>query len=464
MPRGRPRKVNPEILPPEDDQPKGRKKLVEAEHTIKYTSPVPVTVEDNPEDAELELLDDEDRPKKKKNNEREELRKVLAKNNITPATQLKLTIERYLHSETSEGGTWAETEHCTRYPCTKEHIISEDYLDAARKWGVGTYRFTLRMQHQIVTAWDKRISTGMPGQVVQHTIPGDPTSPQVIVSGDGQQPMSFRDIMRSQKEAFKEQLEMAKLMREAYGLTPETSQTPTDPEVAALHLLAKNPDVMEKVAAGIAKVALGSKSGDSDPWADVAIKVVESGQAPQMIRELISGLFNGFQTLIPPRANDGQAQQQSSQVDQAPIQNQASTDGAGNAGTSENMLLSGVQTRPGESSSRSDGDAFGASGQQQQITPEEQALQLVIDHCQKRLPPQIAFNRLMAFADAVNDQYPQGSIDGYIEMFGAMTPDQALEFVKTLPNGEAVIALDHTRGWTEDLQKLIRESQEGGEE
>lgn len=440
MPRGRPKKIiDPEILPSENDQPRGRKQLVDAEHTIKYTSPVPVTVEDNPEDAELELLDDlEGRPKKKKNNEREELRKILAKNSITPATQLKLTIERYLHSETSEGGTWAETEHCTRYPCTKEHIISEDYLDAARKWGVGTYRFTLRMQHQIVTAWDKRISTGMPGTVVQHTIPGDPTSPQVIVQSDGQQHVDpFKEAERA--------LNFVKKYNDAFlAFNPQTKENPdrNEDDVLATAIL-KRPEVIDNVVGSVIK-RFGVGGKDDEPWyADVVRDAVKNGQAVQIVKTAIDGIFNGFSGLFPGRQDNRQAQgttQPQTQTHQAMEQTESNTP-ALNSGTNA--------------------DASVETGQQQTVSPEEQALALVIDHCQKKIPPQVAFTRLMAYADAINEQAPQYSIDGYLEMFGTMTPDQALEFVKTLPNGEAIVALDHTKAWTEQLQKLIRESQEG---
>jgi hypothetical protein len=66
----------------------------------------------------------------------------------------------------------------------------------------------------------------------------------------------------------------------------------------------------------------------------------------------------------------------------------------------------------------------------------------------------------MAYADLLNDQFPQGSIDYYIRAFGQMTVDDALGFVKTLPDGAIIAALPHAKPWTEELQKLIRESEE----
>src|SRR6266508_3323764 len=69
MPRRKAAEV--ELLPPEDDQPsRGRKKLVEAEHTIKYSAPVPVTVEDDPAEdnteEDFDLIEEEKAKRRKK--------------------------------------------------------------------------------------------------------------------------------------------------------------------------------------------------------------------------------------------------------------------------------------------------------------------------------------------------------------------------------------------------------------
>src|SRR6266545_654319 len=51
----------------------------------------------------------------------------------------------------------------------------------------------------------------------------------------------------------------------------------------------------------------------------------------------------------------------------------------------------------------------------------------------------------MTFADAINDQVPAYSIDGWIEYFGGMPVDGAIDFVKTLPNGEQIASLPHAK-------------------
>lgn len=449
MPRRKAAEV--EILPPEDDQPsRGRKKLVEAEHTIKYSAPVPVTIEEEAETDEAEEIEIEGRPRRKTSkNERDELRKKLAQNNVTPGSQLKLTIEKYPHSEATDGngGSWAGADYCTKYACAEAHITNEDYLDVARKWGAGLYRFTLRMQNKIVTAWDKRINASLSGPVVQNVNPADPGSPQVIVQSDGQQTVmpSIKDIMKVQREALKEQLEMAKLMREAYGFAPEQSQQQprTEEEILSSAIL-KQPEVIENVVGSVIKRFGGASGKDDEPWyADVVRDAVKSGQLVQVVQVAIDRIFNGFSGLFPGRQNNGQ----DPTVASTTAQTQHPSD-------SNALLSDGVQQVHSERIGE------GVSG----VSPEEHALARLIDNCRRGVPVQVAFEQLIGYADMLNDQAPQYSIDGYISMFAAMPIEAALEFVKTQPNGEQVTSLPHAQAWTEQLQKLIKEAGQEGDE
>jgi hypothetical protein len=459
MPRKKAAEI--EVLPPEDNQP--------SQKVIKHKTEWVEVVEEAPEEGEA--FDDdvvEVKPRRKVNSEREELRKKLAKSNITPGSQLKLTIEKYLHSDAvdSRGGMFAETEHCTKYVCAESHITSEDYLDVARKFGAGLYRFTLRMKNQIVTAWDKRISGGMAGTVIQQTNPADPNSPQVIVqttNGDGQTqqiPMSIKDIMKTQREALKEQLEMAKLMREAYGFAPEQSQQQqqqtTDPELAALQLITKNPDVMEKIADGIAKSIFGGKGvvDDTPWWADILKDSITTGQLAPTVQGVVKALFpNGlFGGLFPGGQNNGQTP-----IHQAPLQNQQNNQAPVSEGVpqiGEGMVSGTVESSQGAS-----------VGQDQTttVTPEQHALTRLIQNCQRNVPVQVAFQQLVNYADWVNEQAPDYSIDGYIDLLGSMETEQVIEFVKSLPGGEQIIVLPHAKEWCAELQRLIKESQEGEE-
>src|SRR6266508_1836008 len=230
MPRRKAAEV--ELLPPEDDQPsRGRKKLVEAEHTIKYSAPVPVTVEDDPAEDNTEE-EKAKRRKKTARDEREDLRREMDKLGVASASRLKLSIDKYRHSDSDDSGTLAEKDFCTKDAVTKEHILNDDYLAVARKYGPGRYWFTLRMDNKIIRQWERKVNPAVTpaGHMIQNINPNDPNSPQVILqtTGDGQQAMpSLKEVWKAQREALKEQLEMAKLMREAYGLESDKSYKAT---------------------------------------------------------------------------------------------------------------------------------------------------------------------------------------------------------------------------------------------
>jgi hypothetical protein len=468
MPRVKSKKqpAEVELLPPdENDQIKVR----EVKHKTEWVELHPV--EEAPEGSEeFEGVEIEDKPRRKAKDEHAKLRELLAQHNIAPSAQLRLSIERYLHSESSEGGTWSDKEFLTRYICTKEQIVNEDYLDVARKWGAGTYWFTLRMYQpgkspgsRIVASWEKRLGPSTP--VIQHVNPNDPTSPQVIyqsANGDGQAqqvPMSIKDIMKTQREALKEQLEMAKLMREAYGFAPEQQHESKSEEEIIAGAIIKQPAVIESVVESIIK-RVDVKNGESDEpwWAGVLKDSITTGQLAPTVQGIVKALFpNGlFGGLFPGGQQNGQAQ-----VGAQTVSPMANTQDA-NPQESRPALPT---LSEGQGTSAIQETVGSIQGQETQttITPEQHALTRLIQNCQRNVPVQVAFQQLVNYADAINEQAPEYSIDGYIDLLGSMETDQVIEFVKTIPGGEQIASLPHAQQWTAELQRLIKESQEDEE-
>lgn len=469
MPRKKAAEI--EILPPEDDQqPRGRKKLVEAEHTIKYSAPVPVTVETDPEEDDQVFEDDpidveKKRKRKTAKTERDELRKKLMNHGVTAASTLKLIIERYVHSDGPDSGTTAEKSHCTKYGCDEAHVLNQDYMDVAAKWGAGRYWFTLYKDGTIVSQWEKRLEPSRQTPIIQRVNPNDPNSPQVIVQmpeGMGaQQPVSVIDPIKQMRETAK----MYRELKEAFEPNGvQHSQQPKDEDEVIANAIIKHPAVIETVVESIVKRVGGKSGGDSDaPWfADIIKDSITTGQLAPTVQGVVKALFpNGlFGGLFPGGQNNGQAQMAQTQF------SQSQPPGA----ETNNHPQAGQETLAGNQSSLqpatiTDGQSDSANTQTtQQITPEQHALSRLIQNCQRNVPVQVAYQQLVSYADAIEEQAPDYSIYGYIDLLGSMTTDQVLEFVKALPRGETVIALPHCREWCEGLQKLIQESQEGGEE
>src|SRR5215475_12402187 len=198
MPRGRPKgsakkrvpikakQKKIEVLPNDpdtevEDSGLDGPQIVEVKHKTEWSEYRPV--DDQPEGEGEE--EEQEEPKRKYTNNAEILRNKLGKAGVLPGSQLKLTIEKYHHSDAIDGhgGHYAEREHCTKYICAEEHILSEDYLDVARRFGPGLYRMTIRRKNTIVTAWDKRIS-GSPAPLLEMANPADPNSPKVLLPGE----------------------------------------------------------------------------------------------------------------------------------------------------------------------------------------------------------------------------------------------------------------------------------------
>lgn len=286
-----------------------RPQVVEVKHKTEWSEMRPL--EQAPEDEE-DIFEDEEteeteetegKPRSKRRVTFDAIRNKLAKAGITPTSQLKLSIEKYRHSELvdGQGGHFAEREHCAKYVCSEEHVKSEDYLDVARRFGAGLFRFTLRMQNRVITAWDKRIVLPVQAIIQQQANPADPTSPQISVPdvAAAATPISVIDPV---DQLVKSAAAYQKL-RKAFEpeAQPPAQPAQMDSKIAALQLVAENPEVMEKIGKGIASLALGKGATDGDPWAEVAMEAVKSGQAAQIVKTAIDAVFTGINNLFPPK-------------------------------------------------------------------------------------------------------------------------------------------------------------------
>lgn len=220
-----------------------------------------------------------------------------------------------------------------------------------------------------------------------------------------------------------------------------TAPPPLDPEVAALTILAKNPDVMERLGAGLSKSLLGAGASDTNEWAEAFKELIRSGQGPEMLRVVVQEIVRPFSDAFNARGHAP-----------APAQPQAPGAPQPPAMPANNQ----PPQQPQQPAPAQDPAQAQAQGEQRQALPEEQALWLLMDFCGRKIGPDIAADRLLKYADMLNEQAPQYSIDNYLAAFIEMSPDQALEFVKSQPNGEAITKLEHARQWTADVQAIIK--------
>lgn len=97
-----------------------------------------------------------------------------------------------------------------------------------------------------------------------------------------------------------------------------------------------------------------------------------------------------------------------------------------------------------------------------QATIEEQIIIILLTQCKQRLPPQVAYARLVEVAEELP---PAQSIWPYFDLFANTTPEMARSAVKVqlsdvvkqiVPDAEAVLDAPQTLGWIEGLQEIIK--------
>lgn len=472
---GRPRTVKAELVTKDPPQ---KQKTVNARHKIEYEAPVFVP-DDGAEDPELTIEEQDDpqemerrQRRKTAKDERDELRRDMEKIGVAPANRLKLTIEKYKHSDSLDSGVSADKDYCTKYGITRENILNDDFLEVARRYGAGRYWFTLRLDNKIVRQWEREITLPGSGATMIQQNPNDPTSPQVIVNvPENGAPGIPLDPFKEAERA----LSLVKKYNEAFGaFQPQGSASNgrTDEEILAGAIL-KTPDMVENVVGGLVKRfgRNGNPDDDPSPWA-VAMRAIETGQAAQIVNSLVNGFFNGLRGMIPQ--NGGQQHGQA-QMGTPPFQNQGAPIQNQNVQPPANLHeIQNPQTQPQSAPDMGEAGAPASPDQQQQMSPENQALSLIITQCQRKAPPRLVFSQLMDMEGRYTtllDQHAMQTgqilpnpITANLGLFAYTPIESVMNFVRSLPGGASVVDLPHAKEWTEQLQQLIKQDIEREEE
>lgn len=469
MARKKPTKPNAELVENDDGQdakPIG-KQVVEAKHTITYNKPIVVDAEpdeesgddDNDDDAEFEF---EQKPKRKKKTERElrnALRDRLAQKGVTPTSQLRIHIFKFENDNDVISGVQAEKAFCTKIFTSEDGIINGQHLDMAQKFGPGRYLFMVYMNNAIVTSFEERISapSGMAGASNPQpvTVP-DPSNPgQVIVQMPAQQTVNPIDPFAE----FDKTLKMFERFQKVFGgiTHPQVETQPQQPVLTPEQQLAStlllDPEVKKKAV----KSLLGS-NGDSGETNTLELVLTHAESIGKAIEGIINGLFTNVQGL---RGNNG-----TTQMAQTAFQNHGQ--GHNQAINQSKSALPQYQSEMGQESDEGIpqggyGNTMQGNENQQSVSPEDQLLILVLDQCKRRLPAKIAAMRVLALADAIEQQAPWLSLYPVIEMFIQIEPDAAIAFIESYSEqAKEIASLPHAKEWTGQLQAELKASYDNG--
>lgn len=439
------------------------RKVVETK-TVTYEQPIDEAKEIKTED-DFDFDDMPKKPKKKTEKElRNALRERLGKSGVLPTSQLRIHVFKFENENDPTSGVQAEKSFCCKFFCNEDGITNGQHLDIAQKYGPGRYFFMVYMNNAIVTSFEERVSAPSFGQVIQNGQPvavPDPQNPgHVIVQMPAQQQVQadpFADFDKTLK-----MFERMEKMRASLGLTSqpahvENPQSQLTPEQSLAATLLLDPEVKKKAVRSL----LGSSGGDDDvSWATVARDLLTSEHGPQVVREFVGGLFNGFRGMFAQNGgNNGQAQMaQASHVHQnAPMERVGQNEPIHHAQEGQEALQ-GIQQISGVGLESTDGRQA-----QQAIRPEDELLARILEHCKNRSLPKTAADQAMKYADLVEQQAPHLSIYTILEYFADSPIEDSLTFLETRSDeAKEILAMPHAKAWATQLQAELKKAYEPG--
>ena len=484
---------------------------VNAQHSIRFTAPTivndpsivapedeedPEEVGEIEEDGETEALmsfeeEETEVAVKRPLTVKQRLRAKFAQRGIGGSETLKLRIDRMpTFGQDGLAGVKADKQFCGIVTCNDAYFDNDDYLVRIQQaYGAGDYWLQLRHKNTIVQQWVESVGGfAGPATIGEN---GQP-SPTIIYNQPPHAPSTTPpvDPLQQLRGAFK----IVSEFKDMLGINPTPASAPpqaapVDPDTLLLQNLATNDKFMDKVSNGLMRKVLGDKAVDDDPtFGAVAMKMVETGQAEKAITavgnfalRLADRIFNawglnngspqmGAQTVQDQTpANDGQNQNVPFSSVQSGSQVQRPAMPGANEGSADRPM-DGAHTPPQFATSENPPTLMQVIPRlpishafqmvvQGQVGAEDITLAKLIDGCAREADPRGVLDWVYQFADTINEQLPDYSIDEYIEAFKSMTVDQTLAFIRAIPGASGVVELPHSRQWVEDLQKAASEDQ-----
>lgn len=430
------------------------RKVVETK-TVTYEQPV-----DETEEGEIEVEEDfdfEEKPKKPKKKTEKELRNALrerlGKSGVLPTSQLRIHVFKFENENDPTSGVTAEKSFCSKFFCNEDGITNGQHLDIAQRYGPGRYLFMVYMNNAIVTSFEERVSAPSFGQVQngQSVAMPDPQNPgQVIVQMPAQQQVQadpFGDFDKTLK-----MFERMERMRQSLGIAPQPIEQPKpelSPEMQLASVLLTDSDMKKKAIKNLFNGDVGEK--------DILTTIIENAEPiGQAVQGIIGSIFANLQNI---RRSNGQTQMaQTAHANHGesyssnwPIQD-----------SDTNSPVQAIQESQGQAS---DNSAQISLERNQAIRPEDELLTGILDHCKRKMPPKLAADRAMKYAEQVEQYAPHQSILVIIEQFVDNPIDESLAFMELLSDeAKEIIAMPHAKQWATQLQSELKKAYEPGGE
>lgn len=398
-----------------------------------------LNVEDEPEDDDTEPEEEESL---------DPIQQMLADLNVSEHSHSWTMIVERLPNYEKDGryDVQAKRINCGTRPVSPD-FVEDVRREFARPYKPNHFRITIKRDGKIFSHWPEVLSLEPPpyDEIAAFEARAVATAPPAITINNPGQPQSFKQML----DQFKQFAELRnvffpELAHLAQQPTSASAQSqPLTTEAALLHLVSADQSLMEKAVSGLSRLFRKAEDGARDiGLMDIAFEAIKNNTLPQLVREFREMMREGAQL-------NGQPQTP------APALPQGS--GPDHQG---NQFRAGAETQAQPQSAPSDGqapsDRVPADNNQSDAVPLHiQLLNFAVHSCANNAPIAATAQWIDSF-EALNP-----GVAPYTEMFLAMTPSQALQWLaQAAPQTQPVTNAPHAQRWVAELQKALRE--EGG--
>jgi hypothetical protein len=353
----------------------------------------------------------------------------------------------------SKDGNWsprAKWVRCGTIPLTPDLLVGESYVEEiqtrwARPGKPNDFRLCVRR--------DNKIFAYLPVLTLE------PPEPEVLAKiAANEQPHQFNFQLPQQDnslDSFLKQAEKLAKLKAVLGWGEPAQQAQQNPaaqplttEAALLHIVSADESLLEKAVGGLSKLfRRGVDEAREVGLMDIAFEAIKNNTLPQLVREFRAMMVEGAQL-------NGQAQIHPQNIPMDPSGGMANAHGQGvTQGPPGIRPPSDAGAGIGLAQPGSPADRPAGSG----VPPEIQLLQFAITACAQQMPIAAAVTWINSHEDA----HP--GINRFIDMFLAMTPEEALQwFAAAVPQAQPLANAPHAKQWIADLQAGLRGDEPDG--
>jgi hypothetical protein len=417
-------------------------------HRIVTTFQKNVPIEEALAEDDDSTLEDEE-PETEEEGPLDPIQQMLADLNVGEHSHSWTMIVERLPNYEKDGryDVMAKRINCGTRPVTPD-FVEDIRREFARPYKPNHFRLTIKRDGKIYAHWPEALSLEPPpyDEIAAYEAKAQAAAPPAITINNPGQPQSFKQVL----DQFKQLAELRAVLFP--DLAQQTQQQQSAPaqaqqlttEAALLHLVSADESLMDKVTSGLSRLIRRAEDGAREiGLMDIAFEAIKNNTLPQLVREFRAMMVEGAQL-------NGQAQ-----MVQTPMPTHHNAQPAALASQNTDGQRPAVGRTPNQATQEAM-PVHPAQPGQVAIPPEIQILNFAVTACAQQAPIAGA----VAWVNGFEDRNP--SVANFIEMFLAITPDEALQWLTmAIPQAQPIATAPHAKQWIADLQTGLRGEDDG---